>query len=97
MNSNAQLKGDILLGDFGLSAGTQAPPTFLASIDLFYWYGASNSKKQHMEDDESRSNLDLSRFFFNRRLEACVVLYKKYYECKLWLQVCCSPVLDQIV
>lgn len=40
VNSIAQLKGDHLLGDFGLSAGTQPPPTIIAAVPL-YWYSAS--------------------------------------------------------
>jgi hypothetical protein len=34
MISNAQLKGDHLLGDFGLSAGTQAQTTVIAAFAI---------------------------------------------------------------
>src|SRR6185369_11468566 len=38
-----QLKGDHLLGDYGLSAGTQAPQTIIAALP-FYGYNASRLK-----------------------------------------------------
>lgn len=40
-HSIAQLKGDHLLGDFGLQAGSQAPPTIIGAVPL-YWYNASS-------------------------------------------------------
>jgi hypothetical protein len=46
INSTAQLKGDHLLGDFGLNAGTQAPPTVIAALP-FYWYDASEFTKDN--------------------------------------------------
>jgi hypothetical protein len=57
-SSNAQLKGDHLVGDFCLSAGTQAPPTVIAALP-FYWYGASTLKN---------SNGDVVSFFSSCRL-----------------------------
>jgi hypothetical protein len=59
INSNAQLKGDHLLGDFGLNAGTQAPPTIIVALPL-YWYGASVLKNSN--GDIVTSNLDLKVF-----------------------------------
>jgi hypothetical protein len=44
IKSHAQLKGDHLLGDFGLNAGTQAPPTIIVAVP-FYWYTASEFAK----------------------------------------------------
>ncbi|MDR2918901.1 MAG: transporter [Tannerella sp.] len=39
--SYAQMKGDHLLGDYGLAAGTQAPPSILVAVPI-YGYNASN-------------------------------------------------------
>jgi hypothetical protein len=49
----AQLKGDHLLGDFGLGAATQPPPTIIAALP-FYGYNASrlrNSSGDVITDD----------------------------------------------
>ena len=46
ITANAQLRGNHLLGDHGLSAGTQSQPSFSFSVP-FYWYDATkliNSK-----------------------------------------------------
>jgi len=59
MDSNAQLKGDHLLGDFGMSAGTQAPPTIIAAFP-FYGYDASRLKNN--KGDVVTSNLDIHAF-----------------------------------
>jgi hypothetical protein len=59
MNTNAQLKGDHLLGDFGLSASTQAPPTVIAALPL-YWYGASSLKNS--SGDLVIDKLDINAF-----------------------------------
>ena len=53
ISSYSQLKGDHLLGDFGLSAGTQAPPSIIAALPV-YWYDASklkNSQGSLITDD----------------------------------------------
>jgi hypothetical protein len=47
LNTDAQLKGDHLLGDVGLNAGTQAPPTIIAALP-FYWYDASRLKNSNV-------------------------------------------------
>lgn len=39
LDGNAQLKGDHLLGDYGLEAGTQPPASLAVSVPL-YWYRA---------------------------------------------------------
>jgi hypothetical protein len=57
--TNAQLKGDHLLGDFGLGAGTQAPPTIIAALPI---YGYSASKLKNSKGDVITSNLDVHAF-----------------------------------
>ncbi len=42
-NGFAQLRGDHILGDFGLNAGTQAPPSIVLAVP-FYIYNASDFK-----------------------------------------------------
>jgi hypothetical protein len=59
MQSYAQLKGDHLLGDFGLGAGTQAPPTVIGALPL-YWYGASYLKNS--DGDVAVDNLNIDAF-----------------------------------
>jgi hypothetical protein len=71
-NSNAQLKGDHLLGDFGLGAGTQAPPTVIAALP-FYWYDASKLKNSN--GDIVTSNLDVKAFLMG--IGGSVVTNKK--------------------
>lgn len=56
---NAQLKGDHLLGDFGLSAGSQAPPTIIGALPL-YWYDASKLKNSN--GDLITDNLNADAF-----------------------------------
>lgn len=46
--AHAQLKGDHLLGDYGLNAGTQAPPSIIAALP-FYWYDASKLVRNNGE------------------------------------------------
>jgi len=72
MISNAQLKGDHLLGDFGLGAGTQAPPTVIAALP-FYWYDASKLKNSN--GDIVTSNLDVKAFLMG--IGGSVVTNKK--------------------
>lgn len=43
LNGYSQLKGVHLLGDFGLSAGTQPAPSLIAAVPL-YWYDANTLK-----------------------------------------------------
>src|SRR5690349_10136676 len=59
ININAQLKGDHLVGDFGLSAGTQAPPTIIAALPM-YGYNASSLKNS--DGDVVNSSPDISAF-----------------------------------
>jgi hypothetical protein len=59
LNSSAQLKGDHLLGDYGLSAGTQAPPTIIGALP-FYGYNASRLKNS--DGDLVSTNLDIHAF-----------------------------------
>ena len=59
LNTDAQLKGDHLLGDVGLNAGTQAPPTIIAALP-FYWYDASRLKNSN--GDVVTTNLDINAF-----------------------------------
>ena len=56
---NAQLKGDHLVGDFGLSAGTQAPPTIIAALPL---YGYSASRLRNSDGDVVDSSPDIGAF-----------------------------------
>jgi hypothetical protein len=55
--ANAQLKGDHLLGDFGLNAGSQAPPTVIVALP-FYWYGASKLKNSDGDIVTDKLNID---------------------------------------
>jgi hypothetical protein len=57
--TNGQLKGDHLLGDYGLSAGTQAQPTVIGALPL-YRYGASKLKNSN--GNRVNSNLDINAF-----------------------------------
>jgi len=59
LNTDAQLKGDHLLGDVGLNAGTQAPPTINAALP-FYWYDAS--RLNNSNGDVVTTNLDINAF-----------------------------------
>jgi len=56
---DAQLKGDHLVGDFGLSAGTQAPPTIIAALPL---YGYNASRLRNSDGDVVNSSPDISAF-----------------------------------
>lgn len=56
---HAQLKGDHLLGDFGLQAGTQAPPSVIGALP-FYWYDAAKLKDDN--GDVLTSSVDMHAF-----------------------------------
>lgn len=55
----SQLKGVHLLGDFGLSAGTQPEPSLIAAVPL-YWYNAGTLKNS--KGDVVNHNPNLSMF-----------------------------------
>lgn len=59
ITANAQLKGDHVLGDIGMEAGTQAPPSLSIAIPL-YFYNASALKKSN--GSISHVNPDLNTF-----------------------------------
>ena len=56
---NAQLKGDHLVGDFGLSAGTQAPPTVIAALPM---YGYNASRLKNSDGDVVDRSPDIGAF-----------------------------------
>ena len=56
---DAQLKGDHLVGDFGLSAGTQAPPTIIAVLPM---YGYNASRLKNSDGDVVNGSPDISAF-----------------------------------
>ncbi len=58
-DGKAQLKGDHLLGDYGLEAGTQPPPSIVVSLPL-YWYRAD--KLVDNGGDAVGSDLDVGAF-----------------------------------
>ncbi len=91
MNSNAQLKGDHLLGDFGLSAGTQAPPTVIAALP-FYWYDAS--KLKNSAGDLVTSNLDIKAFLMG--VGGSVVTNKKILNANYGFSVLFAFVTNSI-
>ena len=55
----AQLKGDHILGDFGLTAGTQAPPSVIGAVP-FYWYDAAKLKDDN--GDVIAKDVDIHAF-----------------------------------
>jgi hypothetical protein len=59
IKTSAQLKGDHLVGDFGLSAGTQAPPTIIAALPL---YGYNASRLRNSDGDVVNSSPDIGAF-----------------------------------
>jgi hypothetical protein len=59
IKTNAQLKGDHLVGDFGLSAGTQAPPTIIAALPL---YGYNASRLKNSDGDVVDRSPDIGAF-----------------------------------
>jgi hypothetical protein len=57
--TKAQLKGDHLLGDYGLSAGTQAPPTIIGALPI---YGYNASRLKNSNGDAVNTSPDIHAF-----------------------------------